>query len=372
MRTGEPLRHGTNIAHYGLQREHEVFTPMRLESELWDTVPGMQVLKVIEAYGARGIDVGPTLAAFDLPSTIDLDTPIDLRRAAAWTEHVLQRHPQRGLGLTMAALSNVLDSGIVGYVVLSSKTFGEAIAERIRFGALLRPYFGLSYQAIGDGSIVELTMLEHEPPLLGPLSRELWMERDLASMAGAWRTLVGHAPHFEVVHCAYPDPQLPDRYREIFNCTTRFEQPCSLVRMRREQLDVPMRHKHSEAHRLCEEQCQHLLARMRAGSSIAANVRRLLLKRPRELLNLTDAARALELSERTLARRLAGEGTSFLQVLTEVRMTLASDYVRATPLAIGDIARLVGYGDESSFTRAFRRSFGMTPRAYRAQKTRME
>ncbi len=83
----------------------------------------------------------------------------------------------------------------------------------------------------------------------------------------------------------------------------------------------------------------------------AANVRRLLLKRPRELLNLTDAARALELSERTLARRLAGEGTSFLQVLTEVRMTLASDYVRATPLAIGDIARLVGYGDESSFTR---------------------
>ena len=47
---------------------------------------------------ARGIDVGPTLATYDLPSTIDLDTPIDLRRAAAWTEHVLQRHPQRGSG----------------------------------------------------------------------------------------------------------------------------------------------------------------------------------------------------------------------------------------------------------------------------------
>ena len=212
----------------------------------------MQVLKVIEAYGARGVDVGSTLAAFDLPSTILLDTPIDLRRAAAWTEHVLERHPQRGLGLTMAALSNVLDSGIVGYVVLSSDTFGEAIAERIRFGALLRPYFGLSYQATGDGSLVELTILEHEPPLLGPRSRELWMERDLASL-GAWRTLVGLAPHFEVVHCAYRDPQLPDRYREIFNCATRFEQPFSLVRMRRELLDMPMRHKHSEAHRLCQE-----------------------------------------------------------------------------------------------------------------------
>ena len=349
-----------------------MFTPMRLEPERWDTVPGMQVLKVIEAYGARGIDIGPTLTAFDLPSTILLDTPIDLRRAAAWTEHVLERHPQRGLGLTMAALSNVLDSGIVGYVVLSSDTFEEAIAERIRFGALLRPYFGLSYQAAGDGSIVELAILEHEPPLLGPRSRELWMERDLASLAGAWRTLVGQAPHFEVVHCAYRDPQLPDRYREIFNCTTRFEQPCSLVRMRRAQLDMPMRHKHSEAHRLCEEQCKHLLERMRAGSSIATNVRRLLLKRPRQLPNLAEAARALELSERTLARRLAGEGTSFLQVLTEVRMTLASDYVRTTPLAIGDVARLVGYGDESSFARAFRRSFGMTPRAYRAQNTRKD
>jgi hypothetical protein len=38
---------------------------------------------------------------------------------------LLERPPQRGLELTMAALSNVLDSGTVGYVVLSSNTFGE-------------------------------------------------------------------------------------------------------------------------------------------------------------------------------------------------------------------------------------------------------
>ena len=343
-----------------------MITPLRLEPELWDSVPGTQVLKVVEALHARGVEVGATLAAFGLPKAIRPDTPIDLRRAAAWTEHVLEAHPQRGLGLTMAALSSALDSGIVGYTVLSADTLGEAIAERIRFGALLRPYLGLELREVGDG-LVELAILEREPPGLGPLSRVLWIERDMAALAQAWRMMVGDGPYFEAVHCAYRDPQLPERYREVFRSTVRFEQPRSLVCMRRELLDRPMRHAHGEAHRLCEEQCERLLAQMHGGASVAASVRRALLKRPRRLMSLAATAQALQLSERTLGRRLAAEGTSYQQVLTEVRMTLAGDYVHGTPLAIADIAKLVGYGDESSFGRAFRRSFGMTPRAYRAR-----
>jgi AraC-like DNA-binding protein len=343
-----------------------MITPLRLEPELWDTVPGTQVLKVVEALHAREVDVGATLARFGLPKAIKPDTPIDLRRAAAWTEHVLEAHPQRGLGLTMASLSSALDTGIVGYTVLSSDTLGDAIAERIRFGALLRPYLGLDLHAVDDG-LVELAILEREPPVLGPRSRVLWIERDLATLAHAWRMLVGDGPTFEAVHCAYRDPLLPERYREVFRGPVRFEQPRSLVRIRRELLEKPMRHAHGEAHRLCEEQCERLLAQMRGGSSVAASVRRALLKRPKKLMDLGETARALQLSERTLGRRLAAEDTSFQQVLTEVRMTLAGDYVRGTPLAIADIAKLVGYGDESSFGRAFRRSFGITPRAFRAR-----
>jgi len=339
-------------------------TTIRVEPVPWDTIPGVHVLKAVEAFRTQGVDLLPSLAEFDLGPHIKLDTPLALRRVAAWSESILQAHPLRGVGLIAGGLHNVLDTGIVGYTVLSSETFGEALAERIRFGALLRPLFAVKLHEADDGC-VELEIVESEPPAFGPRARAFWMERELASWASASRLILGPDLPFQAVLCAYRNPQLPDRYRETFQCAVRFEQARSLVRIRREVLDRPMRHAHSEAHRICMEQCEALLAKMRAGSGLATTVRRLLLKRPGRLLDLTQTAEALGIGQRTLGRRLAQEGTSFQQVLTEIRMTLAGDYLLGTSLAIADIGRRLGYSDESAFGRAFRRSFGVTPRDYR-------
>jgi AraC-like DNA-binding protein len=338
---------------------------MRFHAELWDTVPGTQVLKVVEGFLARGIDVRASLPDFGMSREIRPDSAIALRNAVSWLESVLATHPHRGLGLVCAGLSNILDAGLIAYVVLSSETVGEAIAERMRFTALLRPPFGISVQEQDDG-LVEIALIEVDPPFLGPLARAFAMERELASWSGSWRSLVGS--RFEAVHCAYPDPRLPEPYREVFGCPVRFDAPRSRVLVRSDLFDQPMRHPHAEAHRAVVEQCELLLARMRQGGGVAAALKRLLLKRPGRGIALAEAARGLALSGRTLERRLAEEGTSFSAVLLEVRMTLAGDYLRATPIEIADIGRLLGYRDESSFVRAFRRSYGMTPRAWRLQE----
>jgi AraC-like DNA-binding protein len=336
--------------------------PMSFHPERWDRVPGAQLQKVVEAFLVRGIDVRPTLAGFHLPSAMRADTAIDFRKAVDWLEQALATHPHRGLGLVCAGLSNILDSGLVGYVVLSSETVAEAISERMRFTALLRPYFGVSVAEV-DGGRVEFALVEREPPFLGPLARVFCMERELGAWAGSWRWLVGS--RFEAVECAYADPLVPELYREVFGCPVRFGQPRSRVLIRREQLEQPMPHPHSEAHRVCIEQCEMLLAKMRTGGGVAASLKRLMLQRPARLPDLREAARGVTLSERTLERRLAEEGTSFSAVQLEVRMTLAADYLRGTTLEIAAIGRLLGYRDDSSFTRAFRRSYGTTPRAWR-------
>lgn len=345
-----------------------MLTPLHLEPERWETIPGMHVLKIVEVYASRGVDVAPTLRDSGLRGTLKANTAVDLHRASSWIEHVLERHPERGLGLAFAGLPNVLSTGIVGFTVLSSETVSEAIESRIRFGALLRPFFGISLRELDDG-LVELALIELDPPHLGPRARAFCMERDLASLAGAWAFLTERRTPFEAVEFAYPDPMLRDRYHEVFRCPARFDRPRTLVRMRKEALEIPLRHANPESSALCAEQCERMLQRMQKGSGVADTVRRQLLRRPSRLADLRATAAALGLSERTLSRRLAAEGTTFLQVLDEVRMTLAVDYLSCTPLPIGDIAVLLGYGDDSAFGRAFKRREGVTPRAYRTRES---
>ncbi|TCO62735.1 AraC family transcriptional regulator [Actinocrispum wychmicini] len=76
---------------------------------------------------------------------------------------------------------------------------------------------------------------------------------------------------------------------------------------------------------------------------------------------VATAAKALAVSERTLHRRLAEEGTTFRSVCEATRRQLATDLVRSSPRAFKEIASLVGFADPRSFHRAYLRWTGTTP-----------
>lgn len=79
-----------------------------------------------------------------------------------------------------------------------------------------------------------------------------------------------------------------------------------------------------------------------------------------------QAAAALALSPATLRRRLAGEGISFSEVLTDVRMTHALTLLQATAFPITRVAEECGYASPSRFAARFRARFGCAPAAIRA------
>lgn len=76
-------------------------------------------------------------------------------------------------------------------------------------------------------------------------------------------------------------------------------------------------------------------------------------------------AKALGLGQRTLGRRLVELGTSFAEELESTRRTLADGYLRDTTLGLAEIAYLLGYDEQTSFFRAFRRWHGRTPGEFR-------
>jgi len=79
-----------------------------------------------------------------------------------------------------------------------------------------------------------------------------------------------------------------------------------------------------------------------------------------------NVARALAVSRRTLSRRLAGEGTSFRDILNDVRREFACALLQDRSLSVGDIAFFLQYSEPSAFHRAFRHWTGKTPRDFRA------
>ena len=81
---------------------------------------------------------------------------------------------------------------------------------------------------------------------------------------------------------------------------------------------------------------------------------------------LDELAERVNASSRQLRRAFSEVGgTTFSSYLREVRMSRAADLLRETDAPIQEIAAAVGYGEPSQFTKAFRRSFGITPTVYR-------
>ncbi|MDX2511798.1 MAG: AraC family transcriptional regulator [Desulfobacterales bacterium] len=77
---------------------------------------------------------------------------------------------------------------------------------------------------------------------------------------------------------------------------------------------------------------------------------------------VSDAvAKNLGLSKRSLQRRLQEEGTSFMTLKDEVRKELSHNYVRDSKIDIIEIAFLLGYSDQSAFSRSYKRMTGMSP-----------
>jgi len=99
----------------------------------------------------------------------------------------------------------------------------------------------------------------------------------------------------------------------------------------------------------------------------AAIVRRLLIHSAGNFLSISEVAEQLHVTERTLRRRLAAEGTDFRTIFDDIKNTLAQNYLRKTSLSVVEIADLLNYAEATNFHRAFQRWNSTTPADYRQQ-----
>nr|WP_261983278.1 AraC family transcriptional regulator [Pseudomonas aeruginosa] len=264
------------------------------------------------------------------------------------------------LGLVLGQRLNVSAHGILGYAVLSSANLGKAIQFALKYYRVL----GLAYELelVLDDGRAELRAVESMP--LGAAS-VFAAEGLMATLYSIACFLVGEPLQDVRVGFAYPPPAHARRYAEVFGVAAEFEQPWHWLSMPSEYLERPMALANPATVQMCEQQCEALLATLDVQEGLLTRVRRLLLARPGDFPDLEQAARELHTSGRSLRRHLSSLGTTYQQVLDDVRKRLALQYLTTTQLPLYEIALLLGFNDSSNFRRAFRKWPGKLPSAYR-------
>src|SRR5262249_43450246 len=155
-------------------------------------------------------------------------------------------------------------------------------------------------------------------------------------------------------------------HRRVFGCPLEFGSKCSELVFSREVLDLTMVKADADLQAILDAQVLAALEQLPRVEATTETVRRHL---PAELCHgpptLEQIAPRMNMSPRTLHRRLDEESTSFRQILAEVRRELATRHLSERRLAIGEIAFLLGFSEPSAFHRAFKRWTGYAPLAYR-------
>ena len=155
-------------------------------------------------------------------------------------------------------------------------------------------------------------------------------------------------------------------YEEYFNAPVVFDPDAehSAVLFSRESLETMLPGRNVEILDATDRILEDYVAALNPDE-ISSQVRKLLLTMlPTGQASQEAIARKLHMSRSTLQRRLSEENTNYRELLEGTRKTLAIQYVRASEHPLSYIAFLLGFSDQSNFSRAFRRWTGVSPKAY--------
>jgi AraC-like DNA-binding protein len=145
----------------------------------------------------------------------------------------------------------------------------------------------------------------------------------------------------------------------------RFEAPATRLIFDAETLDFPLVMADPAALALARAECERALEALGGVRGITTRVRALVMKDEGGVRTIDEVAAMLATSTRTLKRRLAGEGSSFSEVLEGEQRARAIAMLGDEARSIAEIASIVGYSDVANFNRAFRRWTGETPASRR-------
>jgi AraC-like DNA-binding protein len=250
--------------------------------------------------------------------------------------------------------------GPITVAVLQSETVQDAYESGIRYLNLLNPALGITLSPFEDG-----LRTTYSRDGLGPGETRQFQEWIVAIAVKVLALLAGPEAQFHGIRFSH-QPILPtSHYEQAFKCPVSFGHQTYGIDYRVSDMAHGMNSSNPELRALLNGYLDRIIASSETGlrHQIDALIRELL---PTGGCSLAVIAEYQFISVRTLQRRLRAEGLVFEQLVDDVRHEQAVTLLDDPTLQISDVAALLGYVEQSSFSHAFRRWTGTSPRAWRS------
>lgn len=314
---------------------------------------------LVEVAQAHGADLAACLEGSGIAAATIADPEAEVRieQELRLIRNVVALLPEaQGLALEVGARFQITDFGIWGYALFSSRSLREALRLALRYLDLSAVFGELEFVERPDEAYLRMDYRKVPADL-----RRFVIERDAASIWRVQRLIDPRpAPPLRLLF-EFPAPPYAQRYQELIGTQPEFGAKETMFVLDPRVFDQALPQANEATARMCEAECQKLLARRRARSGTSARVRDIILRRPGEAADMEVVAAELCMTSRTLRRHLADESTSFRSLRDEVLMTLAEELIGTAHMKLAEVAERLGYSDAAAFSHAFKRWKGVTP-----------
>jgi AraC-like DNA-binding protein len=272
------------------------------------------------------------------------------------------------LGLHAGEYLNLSAAGLVLQIMQASATLRQALQYACDFANLSCSALPLALEDRGDETWITLTpdalWLEQSPLAVQHTTAGL-----LAFTLREFRTLTWRQPQPVAIYYAFEPPTRLAEYERVLGARLACRAPQTAIVLRQRELAQPIVTRDQGLLQALVQLAEERLTTLQHQGGFLQTVRRTMLNLARpEFPSAEMTAANLNLSLRSLQRKLQEEDTTYQALLEELKCEFAIAYLRKPSLTVSEIAYVLGYAEPSSLVRSFKRWTGKTPQRFREEQ----
>jgi AraC-like DNA-binding protein len=323
------------------------------------------VVEAVERTGAARAELRARLP-FDWGRLDQPESRLDFEQFGRVLAAAMDVTGDEALGLHMAEHVTVGAVDLLAHMISHAPAMRDGVATASQFVGLAMGGLIMSGHDEGDTFVVRYAF-----PRSTPRADRMLAELFMGGLVRLARTFTDPSVGPRIACFEHERPSHHGEYKRIFGEHSKFSQNTTSMAFDREIADRPQIHQHAELYDLLRTEGQRRLDRIATDTRPAARLRQHLLSVPPSRIPAISAvARELGMSERSLRRHLATEGTSYRDVVRSTLETSAGRLLRDPARTIKQTAAALGFADAAAFSSAFKRWTGMTPGEYRRAHAR--
>ena len=321
--------------------------------------PGtINLWRTIETYG---IDPAPLFAkeGISLQYPIDPHLRLPYKKIDRVRARAVELSGDEAFGLKTATVFTPSQLGALGYAWQASLTLRRACMRLERFIRLVNEKGRTRIEDRDDCMVISMSL---------NLESQCQMARDdcaLALVTLMCRSISADDFRLQSVSFMHPAPKDIKPYFEFFGCQLNFDQPANQLLVPLRFADEVLAGASPELALLNDKVIIRQLAMIDKADIVAQVTAVMIDQLPLGHISDDSVANALNMSVRTMHRKLTDANSSFRSMLVDIRRELAEAYILDNSLTLTEISLLLGFSEQSSFSRAFKNWTGNAPSAVR-------